>query len=220
MMQFRKKSRLSRMKRGVAVSAELLDGDARADGWLYRPLFVTLTYRPGEAWSPSHIRAYLNGTRMNVERQGGRLRYVWVMELTKSGVPHYHVMFWIRASLRLPTPDRSGLWPYGMSKVERARRPVGYLIKYASKGDAETPFPKGARIFGAGGLTLAQRATKRWRLLPLYVRVAFNDGDSVRRAKGGGWLNLNSGEWLPAPSLVFKDGAITVEARNDQDRSN
>lgn len=210
MVEFRRVSRLSRMKRGVKVAAQLLDEDVRACSYRHRPLFVTLTYRNGVTWKPSHIRDFLTAMRNRFSRKGEPLRYVWVLELTARGIPHYHVMFWVRSSLRLPTPDRAGLWPHGMSQVQRARSPVGYLIKYASKGDSETRFPKGARLFGCGGLSVADRATKRWRLIPLYIRVQFNIGDGVRRCPGGGWQSTVTGEWVPSASLVFEDGRINV----------
>lgn len=199
------------MKRGVKVAAEVLQHDVDQSQHRHRALFVTLTYGPDVVWRPEHIKNFLTGVRKRFARKGEALRYVWVMELTARGVPHYHVMFWVRASLRLPTPDRAGLWPHGMSQVQRARSPVGYLVKYASKGDSETRFPKGARIFGCGGLDLAQRAEKRWRTLPLYIRVQFNIGDDVRRAHGGGWLSRLTGQWVPSASLVYQDGLIKVE---------
>lgn len=210
MTKFRRDSRLSRMRRGVKCAAELLEYDTHKDGRLYRPLFVTLTYGPDVLWQPSHIMRFLDLCRKRVARKGEPFRYVWVLELTKRGIPHYHVMIWLRASLRLPAPDRAGLWPYGWSQVQRARSPVGYLIKYASKGDSETRFPKGARLFGCGGLSIEQRAEKRWRALPLYVRVQFNVGDGVRRTRGGGWLSTATGEWVPSAALAYIDGQMKV----------
>jgi hypothetical protein len=37
-----------------------------------------------------------------------------------------------------------------------------------------------------------------WWLLPRYVREHFSQGDSVRRAPGGGWISRDTGEWLEA----------------------
>lgn len=198
------------MQRGVKCAGELLDMICSTSGHRYRRLFVTLTYSPHVAWKPSHIKEFLRLVRQRFQRKGEPLRYVWVMELTEAGVPHYHIVFWVRASLRLPTPDRSGLWPHGWSNLQRAHSPIGYLISYAAKGDAMAArFPKGARIFGCGGMDMPLRAEKRWRLLPLYVRVQFNVGDDVRRCRGGGWVSKQSGEWSPAATLVYEDGRIT-----------
>lgn len=212
MMELRRAARVSRMQRGVKCAAELLEARTATSGFRYRRLFITLTYRPGVSWQPQHIKEFLRLVRQRLKRQGDIARYVWVMELTAAGVPHYHIIFWIRASLRLPTPDRAGLWPYGWSQVQRARSPVGYLISYAAKADAlSSAFPRGARIYGCGGTDAAIRAEKRWRLLPRYVRESFVYGDEVRRAKGGGWASLITGEWVPAAKLVFADGVIQVE---------
>lgn len=215
MIDFRRATRVSRMQRGVKCAAELLEMDAATGGRRFRRLFVTLTYRPGVVWKPQHVRDFLTLCRKRFARRGEPLRYTWVLEMTARGVPHYHVIFWVRASLRLPAPDRAGLWPHGLSQVQRARSPVGYLINYAAKADAMTaPFPRGARLFGCGGLPLAHRVEKRWRLLPLYVRVQFNFGDGVRRAPGGGWLSTVTGQWLPSATLVFNEGRIDVEYRH------
>lgn len=219
MVAFRKQARLSRMRRGVKVAAELLQGAATVRGVRYRALFVTLTYRPGVSWQPQHIRDFLTLCRKRFARKGELLQYVWVMELTKAGVPHYHLVFWVRASLRLPAPDRAGLWPHGLSQVQRARSPVGYLIKYASKGNVETIYPKGARIFGCGGLDVEARAAKRWRLIPLYIRVQFNMGDGVRRCRGGGWFSTVTGEWVPSCALIVENGTVRVELSSDKNRS-
>lgn len=216
MVEFRRASRISRMQRGVKVAAELLDADVRTDGRLYRPLFVTLTYRASARWRPRDIADFLKACRERFARKGEPLRYVWVLELTRRGVPHYHVMFWVRASLRLPTPDRAGLWPHGHSQVQRARSPIGYLIKYASKGEGDQRFPRGARLFGCGGLSVENRAHKRWRLIPLYIRVQFNIGDGVRRCRGGGWLSTVTGEWRPAATLFFDGSRMQVRFPSDQ----
>lgn len=211
MAEFRRRSRVSRMQRGVKTAADLLEAVSVTRGRRIARLFVTLTYRPDVEWKPEHIKNFFRLVRQRFARRGERARYVWVMELTQRGVPHYHIVFWFRASLRLPAPDRAGLWPHGWSNVQRAHSPVGYLISYAAKADAlEAAFPKGARIFGAGGLEPDMRAEKRWRLLPTYVREEFSYGDDVRRARGGGWLSAVTGEWLRAAVLRLIDGRIEV----------
>lgn len=211
LVEFRRGVRVSRMQRGVKCAADLLQTVSQTSGHRYRTLFVTLTYRPEVSWSPSHIREFFTRLRNRWTRKGETLRYVWVMELTKAGVPHYHIIFWVRASLRLPAPDRAGLWPHGWSQVQRARSPVGYLVNYAAKADAmSAPFPRGARIFGVGGADREVRAEKRWRLLPAYVRARFNASDGVKRARGGGWLSVVTGEWLRAATLAFFEGRIVA----------
>lgn len=198
--------RLSRMKRGVQTAAQIIE--AFNDGGRYRAAFVTLTYRPDATYRKRQVADFLKCVRRWCQRRGYACRYVWVMELTKRGVPHYHVMIWIPRGERLPKPDRAGWWPYGATQIQWARSPVGYLVKYASKGDSGCALPRGARLFGCGGLTAHERQTKSWRLLPLYVRREFERDDKPMRAKGGGWLSPVTGAWLPAWRLIFQDGCI------------
>ena len=210
MKEFRKQARISRVRRGVSAAAELLEYNAAKGGHRFRELLVTLTYREDVEWRASHIREFLDLCRKRFARRGEPLRYVWVLELTKRGRPHYHLVFWIPASLRFPTPDRAGLWPHGMSQVKRAGGSVWYLIDYLKKANDVESLPRGARIFGCGGLTLDDRAEKRWRLLPRYVRVQFNVGDDVRRCRGGGYMSRLTGEWRPAAQILVRDGAIEI----------
>ncbi len=89
-----------------------------------------------------------------------------------------------------------------MTNTESARNPVGYLAKYASKGTEGEPLPRGARISGGGGLTDVGRKLASWWLRPRYVREAFPDFlQKVRRVKGGGWGNFDTGEWVEAPKF-------------------
>lgn len=183
--------RIRRMRRGVVTSGELHRDMGRAV-----VAMITLTYRPDVAWRPEHISAALQNWRREL---GGRpLRYVWVMELTKRGVPHYHVLVWLPGGARLEKPDQSGAWPHGWSRIELARNAVGYLVKYATKGTDGYSIPRGARLFGVGGLDAARRRVRSWHMLPRYVRTQCSPSDRVRRARGGGWLSPVSGEFWRA----------------------
>lgn len=200
--------RLSRMRRGVQAAAKLIE--EMNEGGRYRPAMLTLTYAPDAKHRQKQVAELIqHHIKPWFERRGYRCRYVWVLELTKRGVPHYHLLLWIPRGERLPKPDRAGWWPYGMTQIQWARSAVGYLTKYASKG-TDGELPKGARLFGCGGLTLAQRRTKAYRLLPKFVRDAFDIGDGVRREKGGGWVALATGEYLPGYTLVYDDEAGAI----------
>lgn len=158
---------------------------------------ITLTYRPDVTWRPEHVSAALKIWRREVGPWP--LRYVWVMELTKRGVPHYHVLVWLPPGVRLEKPDQSGAWPHGWSRIEAARNAVGYLVKYASKGTAEgQSIPRGARLFGVGGLDAARRLRRAWKMLPRYMRQECSPEDRVRRARGGGWISAATGQWWAA----------------------
>lgn len=191
------------MKRGVITSARL-HCDSLPSG--FRAAMVTLTYPPDAAWNPRHISQFIQRARQYMQRRRHRLRYTWVMELTRAGVPHYHVLLWLPRRLRLPKPDKAGWWPHGHSRIEWARHAVGYLAKYASKGLAGR-IPKRARIHGSGGLTERARNERAWWLSPEYVRERCPDPeDRPRRAKGGGWVVRATGEWFPSPWRIVEVG--------------
>lgn len=143
-------ARLRKMKKSVTTSASIHQ-DTIPSG--YRSAMVTLTYSPDQKWTARHITRFIKLARQFLQRRKVVFRYVWVCELTRAGVPHYHIVFWLPRRVRLPKPDQAGWWPYGSSRIEFARRPVGYLAKYASKGSHGQKLPKGARMYSAGALT-------------------------------------------------------------------
>jgi hypothetical protein len=147
------------MRKAVRLAASLHEEELQTGSLRYQAAMVTLTYAPGpgQKWERLHITKFLKSVRMYLSRLGIRFRYVWVAELQKRGAVHYHVMLWLPRGVTLPKPDKRGWWPYGSTKIEWAHCPVGYLVKYASKGEENGQFPKGARLHGHGGLTLEGR---------------------------------------------------------------
>lgn len=196
--------RLKAMKRGV-VTASRLQGEA-VPRW--RPAMVTLTYRPGRDWCPSDVRSYLEHCRKFVQREGYVFRYVWVAELQGRGAVHYHVLVWLPPGVRLPKPDESGWWSYGMSRIEWAVAPIRYMIKYASKLSSKgLRFPRGLRLHGAGGLSAEARGVRRWWVAPSWVRKVFKGEQSVRRGdptgtSAGGYFSEVTGEFIRSPWVV------------------
>ncbi|BAK77093.1 putative phage replication protein [Pseudogulbenkiania sp. NH8B] len=209
------RARLKRMKQAVITSGRLHQENATRRGFLTKSAMLTLTYRDDVEWSPRHVSDLLERLRKWLKRRGVKAcRYVWVLELTKRGRPHYHLIVWLPKGLTMPKPDKQGWWPHGMTKIEWAKRPVGYLAKYASKGqnvDAEgneLRMPDGARIYGVGGLDAAQRDEKAWWLSPGWVRDLWEIEDRPRRAIGGGWFALKTGDWRPSPFEVSFAGGV------------
>ena len=94
---------------------------------------VTLTYREDVEWSPRQVSGYLKCVREWARRKDIFIHYVWVLELTKRGRPHYHVLFWLPKGVSMPKADKQGWWKHGMTRSEWAHSPVGYLCKYTSK---------------------------------------------------------------------------------------
>lgn len=196
-------SRVSRMQKRVGHGARIAEGEAcavsRSAGRdQFRRLFVTLTYRDVDGWRVDHVRTFLRLARMWLLRRGECMRCVWVAELQARGAVHYHCCFWWPRRLRMPSPDRNGWWPHGMTQVQTARSPVGYLTKYASKGEGVRSFPKGLRLFGVCGLSDVGKVQARYWCAPQWVQRGLGIGSDLRKVVGG-WCDKFSGEFLKSP---------------------
>jgi hypothetical protein len=198
--------RLSRLRRRTLTRARVQSQEVDPQ---HQAELLTLTYAPGHEWSPRHVRRCMNAYRLQASRDGIDFRYEWVAELqlgrmrrrgeTSAQCLHYHALLWTPIGYSYPHADTRGWWPHGMSQVERARNPVSYLAKYASKGTAGEQLPRGCRVSGGGGISALGRSEVRWWMLPRYVREAFPAvGAAISRKRGGGWIDWDSGEWIPA----------------------
>jgi hypothetical protein len=170
---------------------------------------VTLTYRPGCDWKPSDVRDYLNRVRKWCARRRWHFAYLWVMELHKSGVPHYHVLIRIPYSGTLPKSDQIGWWVNGITNTVTAKNAIGYLAKYASKGTEHGDFPKGARIHGAAGLTRESRLYVAFWNLPVWLRDQLSGPIRTIRLRGG-FVVPSTGEFLPTPYEVEIVGGVPL----------
>lgn len=189
----------------------------RPDGSDWKVWFLTLTYRPDVEPSPKHITALIKCLRTWMDRRELPCRYVWVAELTKAGVLHYHVCFFAPASLRIPYPDQAGWWKHGSTEMDVARSPLRYLAKYASKGQdtAKHKYPKGFRIYGCGGLNPDTAAHRTYMRRPAWVREVFSFEDRPKPAPGGGYVS-RWGEWEPSPwRIVHVEGHFVQMVRID-----
>jgi hypothetical protein len=195
------KRRQARMRSGVITAARVINNRLLESETPHRSAMITLTYRPGVDWEPSHIRKLLKHYREFFRKRGHVFRCVWKLETTTAGVPHYHVVTWIPKGCKPPLPDKQGWWPHGMTQAIYAHSPVGYIAKYAAK-DTGPGLPKGARIWGHCGLDaegkfeVARALAPRWlkRIVSPQaqlkrVMVAF---DELRR-KGGRAVVLVAG---------------------------
>lgn len=182
---------------------------------------LTTTYRAEARWVASDVRALLDHCRKYAARCGFRLCYVWALELTDAGRPHYHVLMWLPKGRTLPKPDKQGWWKHGSTRIEWAKKAVGYIAKYASKGiDAESmsEIPKGARMCGNGGLNKQGRIELRWWKLPTWVRDVWPYITDVARIKGG-YVERSTGEFLASPfTCDFQGGVLLVFQRGSEVR--
>ena len=174
-------------------------------GFRVKVAMLTLTYRPDVGYDPGQITQLQDAIAVYLKRRGIAYRGVWVLELTKAGRPHYHLLLWLPRGVTLPKPDKRGWWSHGLTRIEWARNAVGYLVKYASKAkddwEAGSHFPPGARLFGVRGLQ-DDRPNYTHAMRPFWMREVVACGDRVQRCKGGGFLNRNTGEFFRSPFVI------------------
>lgn len=206
-------TRLKRLKCSVITAARL--HAEQKSRW--KVAMITLTYAPENDWEPNQVSDCLRAIRQFLKRRAVEFRFVWVQEFTKKGRPHYHVLLWLPLGVTLPKPDKRGWWPYGMTKIEWARNAVGYIAKYASKGDSLHKPAKGARMHGNGGLTDFPLLEQRWWKLPGWAREVTKPADRCRRRVGGGLLMPETGEVLESPwEVYFKGGNVYIRRKEGQ----
>lgn len=206
-----RETRLNRLRRSTITAARLHQEAVTQGGFRGRWAFLTLTYREVGDWSPKHVSELLGHVRKWFTRRLVRCGYVWVAELQKRGAMHYHLLIWLPKGLTLPKPDKQGWWPHGWTKIEWARNPVGYMAKYASKGDSGANFPKGARLYGSGGLTGGYLLESRYWKRPCWLREISVIEQPICRRHGGGWLDRGTGEIFHSPwGVLFEFGQIYI----------
>lgn len=190
--------RLKRMRFRVKSGAEYIQSQLSASGTRWYAAMLTCTYREDAFWSPRDISRLTNAIQKYARRKWGvAIPGITVIETTKKGKPHYHLMLWLPSGKRLPMPDRQGWWPHGMTSIDGksrnkssgspVRSAVAYLVKYASKCNSEAPLPRGARISSQFGLSQVNRRKLAWRCLPEYVKDRLGLHDMPTRVRGGGF---------------------------------
>lgn len=183
-----KQKRVAQLQRGVIAAARVIDNLMRDDlgepefnaegeyakSSPYRAALVTLTYREGVEWEAKHLSACLTHYRNWFKRnaKGVTFRYTWAAELQERGAVHYHMVMWVPQGVMPPFPDKQGWWPHGSSNAQFATSPVGYIAKYASKMESKAAgyFPKNLRLWGYGGVAMADRAQVAFALAPRWLK--------------------------------------------------
>jgi len=198
------------MRRAVVGTARAIEQVCQENGRRYRAAMVTLTYRPGEQWEPRDISKLCKHYRMWAIRRGIRLQGVWVLELTKAGVPHYHLLLFVPRGYTPPLPDKQGWWRKGCTNAKWCRSAVGYVAKYASKG-GYGDLPAGARLHGHIGLSARVWAMRSWHVAPGWLRRMVPFGHRIKRVEGW-WRNCEWGIEYRSPwvmdSLHFEGAVI------------
>ena len=202
------KKRLLRMRRLVLGAGDQIQAAHQRASRRYRVAMLTLTYRDVDGWEPKHVSTCMQRIRDWLARRGHKLHAVWVMELQKRGAPHYHVVVWLPKGLTIPKPDKQGWWPHGHTNCTWAKRPVGYLAKYATKGNTtEWAFPKGARIYGIYGAPVHLG----WWRAPKWMREIAARGMRITKHKGGWWRVEDMAHAWRSPWRMIDFGPNGVE---------
>jgi len=179
-------ARLIRLRKSVYNSGMQIQEEL-GKGWI--PWMFTLTYRGVDDWRPNHIKDFLQRIRVYLRRRGIGFHYVWVAELQKRGAVHYHAIIWLPRGFKLPYSDDRGWWPHGFSEQKPARKGVGYLMKYTSKGSDGMKFPKGLRIYAFSRTFFSVRCRVAFYKAPRWVREKyFSFHNCLLVRKSGGFL--------------------------------
>jgi len=200
------------MARSVKGTAKAIEKTMQAQKIRYRSAMITLTYRDDVEWGVKDISKLTNHYRMWAERRNIVVSGVWVLEQTKRGRPHYHMILFIPRGYTPPMPDKQGWWTKGMTEAKWARRPVGYIAKYASKLDSVHELPSGARLHGYIGLSPSVRLRRAWYVAPKWLTDLVPQGHGIRRVEGW-WRDLTTGIEYRSPWVIdsWGGGTITIK---------
>ena len=214
--------RLLKVKRArhATLTAARLHMAEVPHGWV--STFIGLTYSPENDYSPLHITEMVRHVRKWCADRSIPCRYLWVAEMQKRGVIHYHMLVFHPKKFNFPFPDRKGWWPHGSTNrstgIKWASR---YMAKYMSKGDA-APFPKGARTYGSGGIDGTGKIEMRYWKLPTWVRDILNPDrpevlleiPDVPKRVLGGFASVTTGEFYPSPwEVYFNHGNVYIKRK-------
>jgi len=192
-----RQQRIRRMRRRISAWASLI-AHLRLKRRKTKIIMVTLTLRPGVTWSPNMVREFM--LRVKRVTRGRLLAYAWVAEMQRRGAVHYHVLLVVPRDLVIPKPDRAGLWTYGSTRIETARK-VWYIVKYTQKAEGFVIFPRGLRLFA---VYVAQNCAEavgdieawRFKLSTLPAWAADEVAESYELWK---WRRTVRGFWLSPP---------------------
>lgn len=163
-----------------------------------RAVALTLTYSDAAAFSPKHISAFLDRVRRTLKRLGHSLPYAWVLECASH--LHYHLIVWLPRGYKLDQTKLSRWWPWGSTWVESCRS-VKAWGRYMAKFVSIAKLPKGARLYGYGGLDEGGKLAVSRAALPRWLLASLPAGHRVSRCSGGGWVDTETGEFHRSPYI-------------------
>ena len=125
-----------------------------------RLIMITLTIAKVKDYSPGMIREYLKSLKYRLGKD--LWGFAWIAEMQKRGAVHYHLLIMVPKYKRVPMPDKSGMWKWGMSRVEKAKTAY-YLCVYIGKERQKelSRYPKSCRTY-AVSYRLPEGTTKAY----------------------------------------------------------
>lgn len=98
---------------------------------------ITLTFRGHSEFlefvKDGGIRTFFDILRKKLRI---KFKYVYVLEIQRRGVFHYHILLALEKSVYIPPVDKVGWWKYGFSRIQNLSIPSkNYLSKYLEKQD-------------------------------------------------------------------------------------
>ncbi|MDT6992077.1 rolling circle replication-associated protein [Burkholderia cenocepacia] len=170
-----------------------------------RAVAVTLTYLDAATFSQKHMSAFLGALRQALKRMGYRLPYAWVLE--QASHLHYHLLLWLPRGYTLDLTKLSKWWPWGSTWVESCRS-VKAWGRYMAKFNSIAMLPKGARLYGYGGLDEDGKLAVSRAAFPRWLLALLPDGHRARRVSGGGWADIVTGEIYRSPYIWTPWGTV------------
>ncbi|NKA35782.1 inovirus Gp2 family protein [Ralstonia solanacearum] len=197
------KKRRSKARRRVLQATEELRRFAL--GARLRAVVLTLTFANDASFSPRHISAFLACVRQMLKRRGHVLPYAWVLE--RAARLHYHLVLWLPRDISLDRERLKKWWPWGSTWTQGCRS-VKAWGRYMAKLGGMAFLPKGARVFGYGGLDASGKRAVQRVALPQWLRSLVPIDARVRAFPSGGWVDADTGEHYRSPYVWTPRGCV------------
>jgi hypothetical protein len=112
----------------------------------YRALAITLTFinfdKYLEFQRRGGVRWFLNDLNSLIKRNYKRRDwfFLWIMEIQKRGIPHFHLLLVVPRGVRIPFPDK-WVFTFGMTNIKELKKfGSRYLLKYLDKDNYQQDY--------------------------------------------------------------------------------
>jgi hypothetical protein len=203
--------RVRRLRRTVLSYAQAVEAGLTKGGARIAAVSLVLTWRYSNGYRPAHIAQVIERYTDWLSRRDIPYAYLWVLETQSRGAPHLHVVFFVPYRTQLPWPTRIPRrgrvvpWPHGIGKFERARS-ITAMVGYVAKAATKHNLPKGARVFGIGGVRREWKQAARWAALPTWLREKTVPGEKLVRVPGLGMRSAVTGDLIACPWYCTWEG--------------